>query len=33
MTTALSFEETGRILDAFKIPSAPAVFMQLHEFL
>ena len=33
MTTALSFEETGRILDAFKIPSAPAVFMELHELM
>lgn len=32
MTTALSFEETGRIPGALKVPSASAVFMRLYEF-
>jgi HD-like signal output (HDOD) protein len=33
MTSPLSFEATSQILGSVKIPSAPAVFMQLHELM
>lgn len=33
MNDALSFEATNEILGSVKIPSAPAVFMQLHELM
>lgn len=33
MNDALSFEATNEILGSVRIPSAPAVFMQLHELM
>jgi HD-like signal output (HDOD) protein len=33
MNEALSFEATNKILGSVNIPSAPAVFMQLHELM